>query len=359
MKHTLRLAALLLCGLFLPDRLFPQTVDLLFAGDLMQHQAQIDAARMTSGYDYHACFARMKTEIGRADVAVANLEVTLAGKPYRGYPQFSAPDEYLTAIKEAGFDVLLTANNHCLDGGGKGLERTLCMLDSLHIDHLGTYRTAEERAQRHPLLVETKGMRIAFLNYTYGTNGLEVKSPQIVNYIDTALIKKDLRQARAMRPDAIIACMHWGLEYKNLPEASTRRLARWLIDQGVDHVIGSHPHVVQPMEVVTGKDGKRHLLVYSLGNYISNMSKIGTDGGLMVRLQLTKEHDATRMSHCAYSLVWTSRPVLSGKKQYEIYPAARPPEGMTEAEQQRLNRFVKESRKLFEKHNSGIKEYFF
>lgn len=106
-------------------------ISLLFVGDLMQHQAQIDAARQGDGYNYNDCFRHVKKEISEADMAIGNLEVTLGGKPYRGYPVFSAPDEYLYAIKEAGFDVLLTANNHCLDKGKLGLERTILMLDSL------------------------------------------------------------------------------------------------------------------------------------------------------------------------------------------------------------------------------------
>lgn len=106
-------------------------ISLLFVGDLMQHQAQIDAARQGDGYNYNDCFRHVKKEISEADMAIGNLEVTLGGKPYRGYPAFSAPDEYLHAIKEAGFDVLLTANNHCLDKGKLGLERTILMLDSL------------------------------------------------------------------------------------------------------------------------------------------------------------------------------------------------------------------------------------
>ena len=110
-----------------PDTISAQKITLLFAGDLMQHQAQIDAARTTKGYDYTDYFKLVKEEISKADIAIGNLEVTLGGKPYRGYPAFSAPDEYLSAIKDAGFDVLITANNHCLDRGKKGLERTILM----------------------------------------------------------------------------------------------------------------------------------------------------------------------------------------------------------------------------------------
>lgn len=165
-------------------------ISLLFVGDLMQHQAQIDAARQGDGYNYNDCFRHVKKEISEADMAIGNLEVTLGGKPYRGYPVFSAPDEYLYAIKEAGFDVLLTANNHCLDKGKLGLERTILMLDSLKIHHAGTYRNPEERHRNYPLLIEKNGFRIVLLNYTYGTNGFKTDAPNMVNYINLEQIKK-------------------------------------------------------------------------------------------------------------------------------------------------------------------------
>ena len=145
------------------DTIPAQKITLLFAGDLMQHQAQIDAARTATGYDYTDYFKLIKEEIGKADIAIGNLEVTLGGKPYRGYPAFSAPDEYLTAIKDAGFNVLITANNHCLDRGKKGLERTILMLDSLQIPYAGTYTDSTARASRYPLLLEQNGFRIAQL----------------------------------------------------------------------------------------------------------------------------------------------------------------------------------------------------
>ena len=116
-----------------------ERITLLFVGDLMQHQAQIDAAHVSEGkYDYSSCFSLIKEQISQADLAIGNLEVTLGGRPYRGYPMFSAPDEYLQAIKDAGFDILLTANNHCLDRGKKGMERTIQLLDSSGIRYAPT-----------------------------------------------------------------------------------------------------------------------------------------------------------------------------------------------------------------------------
>lgn len=337
-----------------------ERITLLFAGDLMQHTEQIKAAKTPEGYDYSDCFKHVKEEISRADVAVANLEVTLGGQPYRGYPAFSAPDEFLYAIKDAGFDVLLTANNHCLDRGKKGLERTILMLDSLQLPYAGTYVDSEARSRRYPLLVEKNGFRIALLAYTYATNGLSPVAPTLVNYIDKEQMEEDILAARRMNPDVIIACMHWGVEYRSLPEKAEKELADWLIAQGVDHVIGSHPHVLQPMEVRADTQvNDKHLVVYSLGNFISNMSKVHTDGGAMVKLELKKLWGITRLEKCSYSLVWTSRPVLSGKKNYELYPSEYIMKPLKDEEFIRFSRFLDNSRQLFEHHNKGIKEYFY
>lgn len=337
-----------------------EKITLLFVGDLMQHADQIKAARTSTGYDYADCFKHVKEEISRADIAVGNLEVTLGGKPYTGYPAFSAPDEYLHAIKEAGFDVLLTANNHCLDRRQKGLERTIHKLDSLHIPYAGTYTDSIQREDRYPLLIEKNGFRIVLLNYTYDTNGLRPTGTNIVNYIEREQIKKDILKARRMKPDALIACMHWGIEYSSLPHANEKRMADWLLSQGVDHVIGSHPHVLQPMEIRPDKQTPgQHAVVYSLGNFISNMSKKGTDGGAMVRLELKKVHGITRLIHSDYSLVWTSRPVVSGKKNFEVYPASFIGQSIRNEEFSHMNLFLVQSRALFHKYNKGIEEYIF
>lgn len=336
------------------------TVRLLFAGDLMQHQGQIDAAYTGSGYDYSSCFAYVKKEIHQADWAIANLEVTLGGKPYKGYPAFSAPDEYLTAIRDAGFNVLVTANNHSLDRGRKGLERTIQLIDSLHIPHAGTYTDIDERKKHYPLVLDKNGIRVVLLNYTYGTNGIVVTAPNIVNYIDTTTIANDIAACKALHPDAIIACMHWGEEYQSLPNQTQKALADWLLRKGVDHIIGSHPHVVQPMEVRQDEvTHRKHLVVYSLGNYISNMSARRTDGGLMVRMELVKDKEGTRLNHCDYSLVWTARPKQSGKKNHQLYPVNLPEDSVPVNARYALKLFTKDARTLFEQYNRGIHEYFF
>ena len=328
---------------------------LLFVGDLMQHQAQIDAARRADGtYDYSHCFALVKDDISRADIAIGNLEVTLGGEPYRGYPQFSAPDEYLQAIHDAGFDILGTANNHSLDRRKRGLERTLALADSLGIPTMGTYRDSTDRLQRYPLMVEKNGVRIALLCATYGTNGIASTAPNIVNSLNRQELAADIRRARSLKPDAIIAFVHWGNEYQQQPNAEQRQLAKWLIEQGVDHIIGSHPHVVQPIELVpSAEHPTHHAIVYSLGNYVSNMSIAHGDVGLAVELTLEKIAGTTRLKDFSHSLVYTERATLSRTGDFRIIPADTVPTDLTPATRQRMQHaiateehFLSESNKM-------------
>ena len=186
---------------------------------------------------------------------------------------------------------------------------------------------------------------------------------EIVNYIDKKIMQQDIDTARTWQPDAIIACMHWGNEYQSLPSREQRQLADWLLEQGVTHIIGSHPHVIQPMELRTDTlTGTQHAIVYSLGNFISNMSNVNTDGGLVFTLELEKDTVTPsipniRTRHCGYNLVWTARPTLTKEKNYIIYPTdSTSVSKLPEAARNHLNIFVKNSRKLLQQHNVGIKE---
>lgn len=331
-------------------------LSILIAGDFMQHGPQITAAlQPDSSYNYDECFARVKPVIEDADVAIGNLEVTLGGKPYAGYPQFRAPDEYLQAIVDAGIDIILTANNHCLDSGKHGLERTIMMMDSVGVPHIGTYVDEFERDENYPYILEQNGIRVAILNFTYGTNGLAVEEPNIVNMMDTAIIAVDLITAKEVNPDVIIAIPHWGIEYQSLPSKEQRRMADWLIDNGVDHVIGGHPHVAQPMELLN--DGK-NFVAYSLGNVISNQSKPNTYGGYMVRLDFVKNDSLTMLSDCAYIPYWVSRPHDNGfKHNYRMLPLDEPDSLLTKKERQQRDTISESMRTLFKGHNVGdIKE---
>lgn len=332
-----------------------QQVDLLFAGDIMQHEAQLKMARQSNGeYSFSYCFRHIKEFVRSADISVANLETTIGKSGYSGYPSFCAPDSFLHAVKDAGFKVLLFANNHCMDKGKRGALHTLDMLDSLQIAHCGVYRNAKEREERYPLIVEEKGVRVAILNYTYSTNGREIPSPMVVNLIDKETIARDIQSAREKRADAIIACMHWGDEYVNLPPQRVKELGDWLIEQGVDHIIGNHPHVVQPLEIrESSTTPDRNVVAYSTGNLVSNMSLRRTDGGMMIAMKLMKILNYTRPRDVRYLLTWIAPKSEDGKRDFTIYPAATTEIDGWEYAEQKRQLFINDSRSLFDKHNKG------
>ena len=274
---------------------YPDTATIIFFGDAMQHKAQFDQAKKlgteSNPYNYDDCFTLLSPALKDADYSVVNLELPLGGGPdYSGYPMFSAPDSYAKALKDAGFQLFLTANNHCLDRHDNGLRRTLDVLDSMKVDHIGTYRNAAERSRLVPFVKEINGMKVGFLNYTYGTNGIKINDGTEVSYIDKEKMKQDIAAIRNAGAEIIVVMPHWGVEYKLNEHSTQRDLANFLMKEGVDIIIGGHPHVVQPMKVVTDSvSGNRQLVVYSLGNLISNMTTPNTRGGALVRVTIERD----------------------------------------------------------------------
>ncbi len=325
--------------------------EIVFAGDAMQHQAQIDAARRDDGtYDYSECFSAVEAYVNAADYAVVNLETPLGGKPYSGYPCFSAPDSYLDALADAGFDMMLTANNHTLDKRDKGLLRTIDCLDGRGVDHIGTYRNLQERDSVLPLLKDINGFRVAFLNYTYGTNGIKLTTPAKVDYIDRPLMKSDIAAARSAGAEIVIVCIHWGNEYELLPASSQRTLADFLIDEGVDVIIGSHPHVIQPMEMRHNAHGRNVLLVYSLGNFISNMKTRDTRGGAMAKVVLTRDAEGRAVVDKAdYRLVFTVPPAAG--HNFRLVPVERYDGSAWKSQ---CKAFELSADNIFLRHNVGV-----
>lgn len=334
-------------------------VDLVFAGDAMQHQAQIETARRAGGgYDYSDCFREIAPYIKEADYAVVNLETPLGGAPFSGYPCFCAPDEYLDALRHAGFDMMLTANNHTLDRRDRGLKRTIDCLDSAGVDHLGTYRNKAERDSVLPLIRNVGGFRIAFLNYTYGTNGIKLQTDAVVDYIDRALMSSDIEDARRSGAEIVTVCIHWGDEYSLLPNASQRALADFLVGNGADLVIGSHPHVIQPMEMRTDSLGKRALVVYSLGNFISNMRTRDTRGGAVVHVRLSRDMLGRAFVDTAdYRLFFTLPPTPSVDNfrlvpVEVVYDDSR--NDIPAQWRMRCGEFVRSADSIFRKHNKDV-----
>lgn len=339
-------------------------LSLIFGGDIMGHGSQITSAYdpTKKEYDYASCFQFMKPYLESADLAIGNLELTFAGPPYTGYPQFSSPDALGRDLKESGFDVLVTSNNHCVDRGRKGLERTVAMLDSFNIPHTGTFVDEASRLNDYPLIIEKNGFKLALLNYTFSTNGLPVAAPNIVNRLDTTLIGKDIQRAKEFKPDAIIVFTHWGVEYESLPRKSDVNVAEFCFRKGAKLVIGAHPHVLQPMEWRKEKD---QFVVYSLGNYVSGQRKRYTDGGALAYIGLEKiayrpDSAITHIDSASYFLHWVYR-TEDTKKDYYMLPVLKEEHDSISiikdaASRAAFKTFVNDSRALYNRYNKNVKE---
>lgn len=289
----------------------PSEVTILFAGDAMMHRNQLAAALQADGsYDCSGYFDSIAYLISGADYAVVNLETTLSDSDMTGYPMFCSPYVYADELKKAGFDMFLTANNHCLDRRDAGGRRTIDYLDAIGVDHIGTYRNAAERDSLTPCIVDIGGFKVGFLNYTYATNGIPIQGDFAVNYIRRDAISRDIEATRRAGAELLCVCMHWGTEYVLLPNSYEREYASFLYDQGVDLIIGGHPHVVQPIELKhNDKSGRPSLTVYSLGNFMSGMRTTDTRGGLVVTATLARDDKGqARVDRAAYKLVFVERP---------------------------------------------------
>ena len=277
----------------------PITIHMSAFGDTMCHLTNIKNAYDASkkDYDFSNVFKNVRNYLEDADITIGNLETTFAGssRGYTGYPTFNAPEVLGQNLKDMGVDVLTTANNHCMDKGNSGLVSTLDYLDKYEISHTGTARSEEE--QDSILIKDVNGIKIAFLSYTYGTNGITIPSdkPFSVNLIDKELIKKHIASAKEQNVDVICVSMHWGLEYKLKPNSTQTELADFLFENGVDIILGSHPHVLEPMEkrTITLEDGttKDGFVIYSLGNFVSGQIYANTKSTVILDIQITKNSD--------------------------------------------------------------------
>lgn len=323
----------------------------------MQHQAQLDRAKEIGGnsYDYSGCFTYIAPEVTSADYAVCNLEVPLGGGPsYTGYPCFSAPDSYAKALKDAGFDLFLTANNHCLDRRDRAARRTLTALDSLGVDHIGTFHDAADREKLVPFIKNINGFKIGFLNYTYGTNGIPPQDGVEIALIDRDRMACEIRETRDAGAEIVVVMVHWGVEYVLLQNRNQEELADFLVDQGVDLVIGGHPHVVQPMKVVRNeKEGKDVLVVYSLGNLISNMKTADTRGGALVRARIERDADGkARFKSADYDTFFSAKPT-GPTSNFMVIPSWMP-DKIPAAQRAHWQLFDRGAQRVFDTHNHRV-----
>jgi len=348
------------CVLFI-ESIHSQEISFLFMGDIMGHGPQIRSAYQSSekNYNYNKVFEPLEDIISSVDFAVANLEVTLAGPPYMGYPQFSSPDELAVACKKSGMDVLVTANNHSCDRKNKGIIRTVEVLDSLKILHTGTFKDEKRRDQENLLILSKEGIKVGIINYTYGTNGIPFSKPAYVNLLDSNLIKEDVIYAKKQKLDKLIVFVHWGYEYRDFPNTYQKKFNSFFKQIGIDVVIGSHPHVLQPM-VYTSENNKEFLTAYSLGNFVSNQREDRKDGGAMFRLSFEKKGDKVAISRKEYILTWVHKFIDDEKYHYQILPCAKSKYNKNYFSEKndfkKMRIFLVNSRKHLNNNNKSIKE---
>lgn len=303
-------------------------INIVGIGDTLCHSQNFkDAYDSTTGtYDFSPMFKNISKYFADATVAVGNLETTLAGKDrgYSGYPTFNSPDELALDLKDMGIDILTTANNHCIDKGYTGLERTLNVLDEYGIEHTGTSRSKEE--QDTILMKDLNGIKTAFLCFTYGTNGIPIPTGKeySVNLIDKDLIKEQLDKAKEEGAELICVSMHWGSEYRLKPTSEQEDLAEFLIKNGADVILGNHAHVPEPMEMktVTLDDGttKEGFVIYSMGNFFSAQTDNYTRDTLILNVEVRKNGETGKITidKATYTPVYVYDNGQNAKDRYEL-----------------------------------------
>ncbi len=300
-------------------------IELAMVGDIMVHADQLASAYDSKSriYSFQGFFEDVREYLSSADLTLGNLETIVAGreKGYSGYPQFNTPREILTALREAGFDVLTTANNHSMDRRQTGVLKTIEHLDQEGLQHTGTFSSPEERAR--PLIIEVRGFKVAILAYTYGTNGIPVPEGKsyLVNLLDLEQIRGDIGRAREWGADIVLVSLHFGVEYRRSPGEQEKQLVEEVFRAGADIVAGSHPHVLQPMvrrDLLNDAEGL--FVAYSLGNFISGQRGRYKDSGAIVRLKLEKDMTTgkVKLLEAACIPTWVHKYRENGKTRFRV-----------------------------------------
>lgn len=368
-QKRLPLAVLLIVPLFCKGIPFFSSPDpqVTFAvvGDIMGHKAQIDSAYdfQKKEYNYRPVFAPLADRISRADIALGNLELTLPGRQdlYSGYPEFGSPDALAVALKELGFDFLVTANNHSADKGKLGIERTQKVLRDLGFLQTGTFTEEEYQARRVQETV-VNGIRMVILNYTYDTNGIAVPRGVVVNVIEKERILADFELARAKKPDLIIVCYHYGKEYESAPNDYQKQWTELAFAEGAQIVLGGHPHTLMPFERRVSRDRfgteRERFVIWSLGNFVSNMNRRQVDGGIILNFKIVKSEEKILIRGISYEPVWVHTPVEKGRLQFYVLPARENlgNKNLDAMAMFRMKQFIEDTDKLLGPSQAAVKD---
>jgi poly-gamma-glutamate synthesis protein (capsule biosynthesis protein) len=310
------------------------SASILSAGDVIMHDAVIHSGKTESGaYDYTGIFEFVKPYVEKADYSIISYEgVSMeSDKNYTGYPLFNAPPAIISAFSDAGFDMVNNGNNHCLDRALGGLFETISIIKQRNLQVIGTFQDAAEPRYK---IQDINGIKVGFLSYTYGCNMNENRLTEEERNTHLSLIDKDRMETeiKTLKPkaDIIIVLIHWGVEYRRDATDEQKKLAESMFSWGADIILGSHPHVVEPSEIIE-KDGNIKYLIYSMGNFLSN--QIGgnnpnprnndlTEDGMMINIQIEKDLETGKTSIISVKHIptWVYRYTENGIYKYKIYP---------------------------------------
>lgn len=332
------------------------TVTLCFTGDLMCHSTQFNYANVGADtFDFTGVYTEVKTFLSESDFTVGNLETVVAGKNkgYSGYPYFNAPDDFIYALKDAGFDLLITANNHALDQGWDGVKRTIEIINDNQLYQTGTFVSKEDRDSVR--IFEINSIKIGFLAYSENTNGLPIPKGKdfAINLIDEELIKNDIVKAREKNVDVVLVHLHFGQEYLREPDDYQKQIVNKIIGLGADIIIGGHPHVIQPVNFFKTNNAELDsgFVAYSLGNFVSNQRWRYSDAGLILNIQISKNilTDSIYIREVNYLPTWVFKGETEKGREYVILPSQL-------SNDTTCNYLTKQDKKLMEEAFSDTKE---
>lgn len=332
------------------------TVTLCFTGDLMCHSTQFNYANVGADtFDFTGVYKEVKTFLSESDFTVGNLETVVAGKNkgYSGYPYFNAPDDFIYALKDAGFDLLITANNHALDQGWDGVKRTIEIINDNQLYQTGTFVSKEDRDSVR--IFEINSIKIAFLAYSENTNGLPIPKGKdfAINLIDEELIKNDIVKAREKNVDVVLVHLHFGREYLREPDDYQKQIVNKIIEYGADIIIGGHPHVIQPVNFFKTNNAELDsgFVAYSLGNFVSNQRWRYSDAGLILNIQISKNilSDSIYIREVNYLPTWVFKGETEKGREYVILPSQL-------SNDTTCNYLTKQDKKLMEEAFNDTKE---
>lgn len=318
--------------------------DISAVGDLMCHSTQFNYAFVENdSFNFDPVYNYLKDYFVSPDLMIGNFETVIAKKKgkYKGYPYFDTPIDFLTSLKNNGFDLLFTANNHSLDQKEKGVIRTLNAFEESNIIPVGTFSSHEKKEEIS--ICNINGIKFIFLAYSYGTNGVYIPEGKdyLINLIKKKKIKNDILKAKNLNPDIILVYYHTGIEYSRTISNKQKELVASTFNYGADIILASHPHVVLPVEKRALSNSKLDtgFVAYSLGNFISNQRWRYSDAGLILNFRISKNLQSENLvlDEVSYIPTWVFKGKIKNKREYVILPSEislnqNPPQYLTETD---------------------------